>query len=1422
LKQLADYHFIREKLLRFDDQLSVKTASVYPSGVYHMRTIVDLNDKEPVRYLNVLSRMASKLESPFSLEQLCGDLCYVLKAIMSHPDITVVHVQIGNVVRMSPDFHTTSWGLVREFESVGRINGKLEVYYTKEVVAHGGFPFKNEEVDVLDNIAHLLSGAITKAAFERLLVDNVEREKELGGIARISAILQEDRPVPELLFDICNTIPHSWQFPEFTGARIIYDEIVVATENFSETPWMQRQPFTVPDGPGGSIEVCYLKEFPFRDEGPFLKEERNLIVNLAQLLAAAAGSKMYRQLINQNRERLKELNAINQTTQIITHGKSIPSTLQSVCSILPQSFQYPEQTAVRISYEGKVYVSREFDETPWVLREQLVTIDNKIGTIEIYYLTEFPEIYEGPFFKEERDLVRNIARLLAHFFNNYKGRLLIERSSINSIASEHQRHIIAERSGIDELFKKPSPRTASSYYFVREVLFVATPYDAFAIKNEEFPFVNASGESLGYVPRITVVNTAQQALELLSYRVFDMVMIMVGVDINQSIDVLVQIDTSHPVLPVYILVNMESQFEPFMKSEAFKDGYKQIYVWNKDPALILALTRLHEDIHNVANSLAPVVLVIEDTPDILSKIITRSFQAIAGYTDSTVVTGNQSPFDYLEEIYHRPHLLAVSNYEAAVHVVREYHNRISCVISDVEFGKNGVLHRKAGIELVDVIKEQSNHIPILLHSSDLSNEKTALEFGLCFLDKNIPDLLDKIEMFIENYLKRVVVTLTKKDGNGVERTDDIAQMIRLLGNEKTHSITESLHNGEFSRWVLFQGELDLADTVSKITESSSDDDACQKAIVELLKALLVRRYRGTTLRFEHTRFFDESFVSVLCGGSYGGKGRGVAFLNALIHDKTFQSQIPGLAISTPPTSIIGTDEFERVVKIIQKRNINIYEAEYDTVRKLFIDVPLCDKVRKGLRALVEQYQSPIAVRSSSLFEDSLTQPFAGAFETYIIPNSDEHIDVRLEQIEQAVKLVFASLYRPEARTYFALSGRTVQEERMAVVVQQLVGTNFGDFYYPHVSGVAGSFNYYPVAHMKSDEGFAVIAFGLGVYVVEGRSGHRFSPAYPEINFGSIKDLLTNSQVQFYGVNLSKTGLNLYEKGEKAGLDLLGIDSAEKNKSLIHCASVYDRENDRMVPNLALQGSRVVDFADILKYNYIPLAESLTVLLKMLSERMGAPVEIEFAVTLPHKCNNYADATLYMLQVKPLIGEQLSHAINDAVDPDSVLMYSQNALGNGVIDTITDVVLIDSSRFDKTKTEAIAMEVEYINRKLVKENRQYILIGPGRWGTRDKSLGVPIVWGQICNARVIVEIGFADYPLDASLGSHFFHNLTAMNTGYMAINEHHQNDTIRWERFNDAVTVEKLHFVHHLRFATPLHVEIDGLKRKAAITRGKSN
>ncbi len=1386
-----------------------------------MYNVNDANENDPVRYLNVLSRIATELEAPFSPEQLCSDLCDMLKAITTHPEITVVRVQLGSAVRMTPDFHTTSWGLVREFECVDKTKGRLEIYYTKDVAAHGEFPFKNEEVCLLDNIAHLLSGATTKTAFERLLIDNIEREKELGGIAKISAILQQDRPVPELLFDICNVLPQSWQFPDFTGARIVFDEIVVATENFSETPWIQRQSFTVPDGPDGSIEVCYTKEFPLRDEGPFLKEERNLIVNLAQLLAAAAGSRMYRELINQNRERLKELNAINQTTQIVTHGKSIPSTLQSVCSILPQSFQYPEQTAVRISYEGKVYVSREFSETPWVLREQLVTIDNKIGTIEIYYLAEFPEIYEGPFFKEERDLVRNIARLLAYFFNNYKGRLLIERSSINSIASEHQRHIIADRSGIDELFRKPSPRTASSYYFVREVLFVATPYDAFAINNEELPFVNALGGPLGDVPRITVVNTAQQALELLSYRVFDMVMIMVGVDINQSIDILNQIDRSYPILPVYILVNMESQFEPFMKSDAFKDGYKQIYVWNKDPALILVLTRLHEDIHNVANSFAPVVLIIEDTPDILSKIITRSFQAIAEWADSNIVSGNQSPYDYLETIYHRPHLLAVTNYEAAVHVVSEYHNRISCVISDIEFGKSGALHRKAGIELVDVIKEQSNHIPILLHSSDLSNEKTALEIGLCFLDKSIPDLLEKIEIFIKNHLKRVVVSLTKKDGNGTECTDDIAQMIHLVGNEKTHSIIDALHNGEFDRWLLFQGEQDLAKAVSQLRDNSNDEDVCQTAIVEQLKALLVRRYYGTTIRFENTRFFDESFISVLCGGSYGGKGRGVAFLNALIHDKAFQSQIPGLVISTPPTSIIGTDEFDRIVKTIQSRNVCLYDEEYDTVRKNFLSVPLSDNVRKGLRAFIEQYQSPIAVRSSSLFEDSLTQPFAGAFETYIIPNGDDHVEVRLEQIEQAVKLVFASLYRPEARAYFALSGRTVQEERMAVVVQQLVGTNFGDYYYPHISGVAGSFNYYPVAHMKSDEGFAVIAFGLGVYVVEGRSGHRFSPAYPEINFGSIKDMLTNSQVHFYGVTMAKTGLNLYEKGEKAGLDLLGIDAAEKNKSLIHCASVYDKENDRMVPNLAQQGSRVVDFADILKYNYIPLAESLAVLLKMLSARMGAPVEIEFAVKLPHKCNNYADATLYMLQVKPLIGEQLSHAMNEAIDPELVLMYSQNALGNGVIDTITDVVLVDSLRFDKTKTEAIAMEVEYINRKLVKENRQYILIGPGRWGTRDKSLGVPIVWGQICNARVIVELGFADYPLDASLGSHFFHNLTAMNTGYMAINEHHQNDIIRWECFSDAVTIEKLHYVHHLRFAAPLHIEIDGLKRKASVIRGKS-
>jgi hypothetical protein len=469
------------------------------------------------RYLDVLSQVTAKLKANASLEELCSDVCSLICAASRYPDITVVCVTIDAIMRMSPGFRNTQWGLVHDFKVSETISGRFEIYYTEERDWFGGYPFQKEEEELLNNLSGLLSGAATKNAFKKLLLDYTERLKELGGITRIISILKENRPIPALLSDVCNAIPQAWQYPSHTGARITYGSFIFSTANFLETPWMQKQSFDIPEGPSGQIEVCYTKEFPQCGEGPFLPEERNLIKNMAQLISAASGSKLYESLTSQNRERLKELRAINQTTEIITRGKNIDSTLQSICPVLVESLQYPQSTTVRITFEGKEYRSEDFRETPWVLREPFITIDNIIGVIECYYLEQFPDTCDGPFLKEEREMIKNIGRLLAHFLNNFKGRMLIEHSSAAIISTISERLTHPATDDKNNLLFNITAQGTDISYSAREVLFISAPYEAFAIRSEcmsfRFEINHIQSYSCG-IPRITVANSSEQAVEI--------------------------------------------------------------------------------------------------------------------------------------------------------------------------------------------------------------------------------------------------------------------------------------------------------------------------------------------------------------------------------------------------------------------------------------------------------------------------------------------------------------------------------------------------------------------------------------------------------------------------------------------------------------------------------------------------------------------------------------------------------------------------------------------------------------------------------------------------------------------------------------------------------------------------------------------
>jgi len=448
-----------------------------------------------------------------------------------------------------------------------------------------------------------------------------------------------------------------------------------------------------------------------------------------------------------------------------------------------------------------------------------------------------------------------------------------------------------------------------------------------------------------------------------------------------------------------------------------------------------------------------------------------------------------------------------------------------------------------------------------------------------------------------------------------------------------------------------------------------------------------------------------------------------------------------------------------------------------------------------------------------LFEDSLNQPFAGIFETYLLPNNHADIEIRLQQCIDAVRLVFASVFSPVARGYIKAINYKLEEEKMAVVIQEVAGNRYEDVYYPHISGVAQSYNYYPFAHMKPEEGFAVLAMGLGRYVVEGEKAYRFSPKYPTLENASPRDQFRSSQVEFFALNMLRPDINLARDGEEAGLIRLTVDDAERHDTLRHCASVYNPDNNTITPGLSKPGPRIVNFADVLKYNYVPLARTIEVVLDVVKEAMGSPVEIEFAVDLSRDANYRS--TFYLLQIKPLIGNAQDYNIDtDAVNPADVLLWTDRAMGNGLIDDVEDVIYVDPELFDKNKTLEMAAEAEQLNRMMEEQGRPYLLIGPGRWGTRDRFIGIPVNWPQIAGARVIVETSLEDFPLDASSGSHFFHNVTSMNVGYFSVQQGSPSSYINWDKLAALPAITKTGFFRHVRFNNPLQIKMDGRKRLA--------
>lgn len=1390
----------------------------------------DIGERQ--KELQSIKKAAEILKESKSIDELLQEVCSILPEAMQFPAQAMARITFGNKSYTSDSFVETSHRIAQPFESPDGSHGAIEIFYREIPVPPGEKIFLGEEQNLVENLASLIAGSVTKNALQKLLHQNAERLKELKGINQTSAILNEAETLDEALQKIAEILPGSWQFPDDTAVRIRFNKKVFVSRDFEETPWMLQHPFEMPGKKKGSIDVFYLREFPEEFEGPFLKEERELLSNIASLISGSATRTVFNKLKSENIERLKELKAINQTSKIIEEGKPVHETLQEICSLLPKSWQYPKFTAARIIFEGEAYVSSDFQETPWMQAESFVTIDNKKGLIEIFYLREFPREDEGPFLYEERNLLINISKLITGYLNNYKGRGIMYLKGV----PEHEIHPTdAFRTSMTRN-KKPlqlyfNQQAIDKYiyldmmrYKIRHILFVSTLYDAFTLESEDSFFARFMGEiyqySLFSVPRITGASTVGEALELLETTHFNLVILMGGVDREATILMSEQIREKHENLPIYLLLNKKSDIKYYEELVPTIRSIDKLFVWSGDSLILFAIVKLTEDKVNVENDtrvgLVRVILLIEDSPDYYSKYIQILYDIVFNHINQLLPEVEKNELDKISRMRSRPKILHARNYEEATAIFNKYHDFMLCVISDVEFERGGKMDKDAGVKFIRYVKSHISKLPIVLQSSENSNEEVARELDVTFINKNSETLLNDLKYFLNSYLGFGHFVFRDRTGAKIGVAKSLREFETLLKEVPDESLELHASENQLSLWLMQRGEIQLARTLNPLSINMFKTiDETRQHLLQTIRAYRKEKKKGKILNFDETSIIDEKNIVSFAGGALGGKGRGLAFIDTLIYNVEFPTLADQINITTPITVVIGTDEFQHFItknKLYEK--IVSPDVDYSSLRKLFVEGQLSSSLQKKLKVFVQQIEKPIVVRSSSNSEDSINQPFAGVFDTYIVP-ADSNKKLIFDQVSNAIKLVFASTFSPKARNFFAVIHHKTEEEKMAVVLQELVGNHYGGYYYPHISGVAQSYNYYPVANMKPEEGFAVIGFGLGTYVVDGWPSYRFSPRYPAISMYSMSDMLNNSQVRFYAVDCRKTDVDFLEHGELAALKMVDISEAATHGTLKHCVSVYNPDNDRLEPGDTGYGPLVVNFANILKYNYIPLAETIGTVLNTVQEAFGSPVEIEFAIDLERTKNGLP--SFYLLQIKPLIGEYMSKRINlDKIEKSKMLLYTRSSVGNGRINDVRDIIFADINRFNKLKTLEMAAEIDGLNKMMAENNRPYILIGPGRWGSRDQFVGIPVNWSQISNARVIVEVSLHNFPLDTSLGSHFFHNVTAMNIGYFSVQHTSPTDFIRWDMLHELPMEHQTNYFNHVRLDKPVTILMDGKHKTSVI------
>lgn len=980
------------------------------------------------------------------------------------------------------------------------------------------------------------------------------------------------------------------------------------------------------------------------------------------------------------------------------------------------------------------------------------------------------------------------------------------------------------------------PYRAPKYYFsdtsfqklmrrrIYHVLLISSAYDAFVLEDDgridEQIFIEYVSLSLRYPPQFILSSSEKQSFDILKEEKIDLVVVMLSSEEMDTFSLAEKIKGTYPSIPIVVLTPFSREVT-LKISDSSKSAIDYVFSWLGNADLLLAIIKLIEDKMNVDHDIREVgvqaILLVEDSIRFYSSYLPNIYKIIFKQSKDFMTEG-LNEHQMMLRMRGRPKILLATNYEEALGLYEKYKRNLLGIITDMSYPRQGKQDKYAGIKLCEKVQRDDPFMPILLQSSDKEGEELAAKLKVGFINKSSKTISVELRNFIREYFAfGDFVFIDPESGEEIARAIDLKGIQELMFQVPDDALRFQLKRNQLSKWLRARALFPLAEMLVDITlDDFNDLDEVRRYLFDAIASFRISKARGVIAQFRRERFDEYLSFTRIGEGSIGGKARGLAFLDMLLKRNRILEKWPGVFITIPRTVVLCTDIFTEFMEENDLYGVALSDASDEEILREFIQARLPFRIHEDLYTLISYVRTPIAVRSSSLLEDSHYQPFAGIYSTYMVPYVPDNERLMMEMLSNAIKSVYASTYFKASKAYMAATSNIIDEEKMGIVMQTVAGTKYGNRFYPSISGVARSINFYPLEPETPEDGVASVALGLGKYIVEGGMGIHFSPKYPKrvLQTYSPEAALRETQKYFYALDMNP---EVFQPDVDDGINILklSLKEAEADGSLKWVASTYDLQNGILRDGVNYDGKKLITFSNILKHNFFPLAEILQSLLEIGQKEMGKPVEIEFAVDLNRPAND--PKVFYCLQIRPIVDNKETITTDlDKVSKEETVIFSKSALGNGVIQDLCDLVYIKPESFNPAKNQELAERMGRINEQFRQEKKNYILIGPGRWGSQDPWLGIPVKWPQISAARVIVESGLENYRIDPSQGTHFFQNLTSFRVGYFTINPYMNDGFYDIEYLKKFQAVYEDENIRHIRFEKPLLVEIDGRKNLGVI------